>query len=682
MTQGRRAADRRRQRAGGDDDDDGEELGTTPGALPVVPHDDYVEVDDESRTGMPLLSADESAEGDDGPDDGPDAETAARSSSPPARVASRAGAPRGQVVDEELPDAEKSFARELKRRPQGKDNTRSVMRPEVTEVKALKARRTRLGGQLVVVAYDGVAQGAAAGGADLVFPISVYPALIGRTESADIAVGEPTVSVRHAEIGYDPDDGTFSIADLGSTSGTLKNGVVVDGRVPLELGDVIAVGKTELRFKRADAAPGKRPPPAPTEAELKSDKSDVVVEATERLPERTSPAQKAAREAERRADDMALQQRRAAVRRKALLVIGASVVLLSSVAVITLVYRSAFSDAAPAQIRHQVSVLLAEAKKHLHEGDVDGAHARVETVLGLDPDNLEGQSLDRVITTERSARDALQLALRLGDEDRDDEALAALLRIADTSVFARDRDRLHESLASRALVRSLRIVENFLEQGRMKEALALATAHVKRFPDDEGGKALLARVQAAQVDAPKNPGLSPARAAFADGRLDEARAIARAAGFVGYAADVDRFEAALKDGQAALLRFDGQKARGPLDDAFRLLSSLGAGTQSPQFQAVKKPYVDALFLTGTEKLENGDRCGAARDLYRAARVSPDDNRLQPELAKLSSLADQGLQKARGAKSQDPERSAAIAREHLCLAKSGSNTYDELNALSR
>ncbi len=679
MTQGRRAADRRRERA--DDEHDEElELGTTPGAVPVVPHDDYEEVDDESkmgsRAGLPLLSADASAEG----EIEPASQSGARRPRPPDRVSSRAGgAPRGQIVDEELPDlpdAEKSFARELKRRPQKRDDTRSLARPEVTEVKTPKGRRPKRGGQFVVVGFDGVPQGSAAGAEDIVLDIGVFPALLGRSAKADVVVAEPTVSLRHAEIGYDPDEATFTIADLGSSSGTLRNGVVVDGRAPLEVGDVIAVGKVELRFRRKDAPPVEKAPPEPEPS------PDVVVESTERLPERTSPSARAAREAERRAEEEALRRRRAAVRRRALLVIGASFLILSSVAVVTLVYRSAFSDTAPAQIRHQVSVLLAEAKKLLHEGDVDAAHARVETVLGLDPENGEGQSLDRVITTERSARDALQLALRLGDEDRDDEALAALARIADTSVFARDRDRLHASLASRALVRSLRIVENFLEQGRMKEALEWATAHVKRFPDDEGGKKLLARVQAAQVDAPKNPGLAPARAAFSDGRLDDAKNIAIAAGYAGYAADVDRFEAALNDGKAALSRFDGQKARGPLDDAFRLLSSLGAQPSSPQFQAVKKPYVDALFLTGTEKLEAGDRCGAARDLYRADRVMPGDTRLQPELAKLAALADQGLQKARGAKSQDPERSQALAREHLCLAKSGSGTYDELSALAR
>ena len=120
MTGGRRAADRRRQRGGGHDGDgdgEGEDPGTTPGAAPVVPHDNYVEVDDASRVdGMPLLSADNSAEG--------LAEASAvllrersQSRSRPRPAAAPAAAPagrqapslRGHVVDEEPADADKSF---------------------------------------------------------------------------------------------------------------------------------------------------------------------------------------------------------------------------------------------------------------------------------------------------------------------------------------------------------------------------------------------------------------------------------------------------------------------------------------------------------------------------------------------------------------------------------------------
>ncbi len=659
MVKGRRAADRRREREGGDEpfDDDN---GTTPQAAPAQPHDDYEEEDEPSVSRSdakkkPVSVADADVEQLADPSrhqprtDGP---------SQPRRTA--------RVVDEEPVDAEKSFARELKRKP--RENTKAREGLEVTEVKETRTKKPRHGGKFVVLNVDG-----AAPAEPTEMAIAVYPALLGRSASADIVCKDPFVSLRHAEIGWD--DQGFSIADLGSGSGVVVNGVVADGRVGLKTGDVVQLGKTELRFFVAERAPMPRPEPAPEpEPEV------PALEGTERLPLRPEKTATNIRVARETAAQIAAKRRRE-VRRKAALVIAICAGVAAAVVIVNVAYREAFSDDAPAQIRLQVSALLGEAKEKLLQGDVDGAHARVGTVLALDANNDEGKSLERTVLTEMQARDALQLALRMGDEDRDDEALAALARIADSSVFVKDRDRLKTSLAERALVRSLRAVESMLEAGKIDEALARAALHVKRFPDDEGGKALLARVEAARQSAPRDTALFPARAAFADGKVDEARAIAAAAGYVGYVKELDRFQKALDDGKAALSRLDGSGARGPLDEAFRLLGSLGARASSPIFAQVQKPYADALYLSGTEKLENGDGCGAARDLFKADRVTPGDNRLQIELQRLATRAEQGLQKARGAKQQDRDRARSIARENLCFAPSGSKIYDELKELS-
>jgi hypothetical protein len=669
MSKGRRAADRRRERGGqpGPDDDPG----TTPGA---VPHDDYVEVDDGSSPGAigPRQAAADRERFDDLPEASAvpiPTRSMASSSVSAAAAGARPTASRGPIVDEDPIDVDHSFARELKRRPDARA-TRSVAAPDLTEIRAPKTpKRPRIGGALVVLHSEGEpAVGA-------VLSIAVVPALLGRSRDADLRLLDPTVSLRHAELDWDPDASVFFLTDVGSSSGTLRNGELVDGRVALSVGDVIAVGKTELRLQRAEAPPAAKPPPPPPAPA-------VVTEPTERLAEKTSPLEKAAREADRRTREEEALRRRLRVRRRALFVIATCLALFGGAVVVEQVSTVFFGDTAPGQIRHQVAMLLSEAHQRLQSGEVDEAATRVETILGLDPNNDEAQSLDRVVATEKSARDALQLALRLGDEDRDEEALAALARIADTSIFAKDRERLRQSLAGRALVRSLRAVERWLEEGRIDDAVQRAREHTSRFPADPGGRALLERALAAKAGAPRDPGLLPARAAFADGRIDDARRIAQQAGYAGFVGELDRFERALLDGKAALTRFDGSAARGPLDEAFRLLGSLGASSSSPVFATVQKPYTDALYLSGTEKLEAGDRCGAARDLFRASRASPRDTRIATELRSLQALADQGLQKARGARSEDPQRAASIARSHLCLAPTGSRLYDELAAIAR
>ncbi|MBM4280995.1 MAG: FHA domain-containing protein [Deltaproteobacteria bacterium] len=688
MTTGRRAADRRRERESGDGagalDDDGP--GTTPGARPASPHDDYVEVDDEaSRLDTSLLASADVVELDD--------ESAhARSGSQPRRgaghppPASRGAAlPTPQAAPrpgDDVVDAERSFARELKRRP--RHDTAAQVKLEVTAIKERKARRVRRGGRLVVVAVDG-----APPPAPVELSIAVDPALLGRAGDADLRLDDKAVSRRHAELswrdpeGADDDDGDvgFFVVDLGSSSGTLRNGLPVEGRVRLDHGDMLGVGKTELRFLRADAAPMPRPEPEPTTASAPSAPEQTSTQVRVARRAAADAEREAQREARRRADAEAAALRER-VRRRAGWVIAACAALGVVTVAGRLVHGAVLSDEAPAQVRLQVATLSAEAREHLLRGDIDGAALRVGSWLALVPDDAEGQSLDRVVRTEQRARDALQLALRMGDEDRDDEALEALLRIADSSVFGRDRDRLRGALAERALVRSLRIVEGLLDQGRVDEALARVEQHLARFPDDKTGQALIARVRAAKESAPKDPGLTPARAAFAAGRLDDARRLATAAGYAGYARDVERFERAFADGKASLSRYDGAAARGPLDDAFRLLGSLGASASSPIFASVQRPFADALYLSGTEKLEQGDGCGGARDLLKALRVLPDDPRWRGAQDQLAARAEQGLTLARGARPEDPERARTLARQALCFAPTGTKTWDELQALSR
>ncbi len=71
---------------------------------------------------------------------------------------------------------------------------------------------------------------------------------VGRTTSADVPLQDDMVSRRHAEIFAH--DGTFWVADLGSTNVTLLNGHPV-GAAPQRLapGDVVKVGRSELVYE-------------------------------------------------------------------------------------------------------------------------------------------------------------------------------------------------------------------------------------------------------------------------------------------------------------------------------------------------------------------------------------------------------------------------------------------------
>ena len=72
-------------------------------------------------------------------------------------------------------------------------------------------------------------------------------ALVGR-DSRQIPLSDQTVSRRHAELIPALDDSDWILKDLGSANGSYINGVRVDNRKPLKLGDQIRVGRTLLVF--------------------------------------------------------------------------------------------------------------------------------------------------------------------------------------------------------------------------------------------------------------------------------------------------------------------------------------------------------------------------------------------------------------------------------------------------
>jgi pSer/pThr/pTyr-binding forkhead associated (FHA) protein len=71
---------------------------------------------------------------------------------------------------------------------------------------------------------------------------------MGRDAGNDIALPDEAASARHATI--EVHDGEWFIEDLGSTNGTLVNGVRIERRERVRPGDEIAIGRIALRLER------------------------------------------------------------------------------------------------------------------------------------------------------------------------------------------------------------------------------------------------------------------------------------------------------------------------------------------------------------------------------------------------------------------------------------------------
>lgn len=73
---------------------------------------------------------------------------------------------------------------------------------------------------------------------------------IGRSnEGNDVIIDDPWVSRHHFQIVQD-DDGSFRLADFGSTNGTYINGQRVSGEVELDENDIVRVGNTIIPWKQ------------------------------------------------------------------------------------------------------------------------------------------------------------------------------------------------------------------------------------------------------------------------------------------------------------------------------------------------------------------------------------------------------------------------------------------------
>ncbi len=77
--------------------------------------------------------------------------------------------------------------------------------------------------------------------------VNSAPVSIGRLPECTIAVNDSNISRRHAEVRA----GTtaYVVVDLGSTNGTMINGIKIAGEQRLRDGDIISVGSTHLRFE-------------------------------------------------------------------------------------------------------------------------------------------------------------------------------------------------------------------------------------------------------------------------------------------------------------------------------------------------------------------------------------------------------------------------------------------------
>jgi pSer/pThr/pTyr-binding forkhead associated (FHA) protein len=116
-----------------------------------------------------------------------------------------------------------------------------VVRALLRDIRAAARDPAGALGRLVVVASAGLpATGS-------VFPLDALTTL-GRDLGSSVVLDDRFASARHAVLTFRGRG--WYVEDLGSTNGTLVNGVPIAGALPLGFGDELQIGDTRMRLER------------------------------------------------------------------------------------------------------------------------------------------------------------------------------------------------------------------------------------------------------------------------------------------------------------------------------------------------------------------------------------------------------------------------------------------------
>jgi pSer/pThr/pTyr-binding forkhead associated (FHA) protein len=113
------------------------------------------------------------------------------------------------------------------------------------------------------------------------YPIAIKTVTIGRAQGCDIRLADNYVSNKHCQVVFR--GGHFTVIDLGSLNKTKVNGTKYVQKNLLD-GDILRVGKTELKFKWSEAdqaAYNAQVKVSPVEADILVPENDAGVKAGE-----------------------------------------------------------------------------------------------------------------------------------------------------------------------------------------------------------------------------------------------------------------------------------------------------------------------------------------------------------------------------------------------------------------
>jgi pSer/pThr/pTyr-binding forkhead associated (FHA) protein len=559
------------------------------------------------------------------------------------------------------------------------DGTQEGRRHDVTAFQDLPDLGERNLGKVKIIKGEGAGE---------TIELHTSPAFVGRDDECAITLADATVSRQHLEFYFEEDDGQWVAEDMGSGSGSLIGGKPIELPTPIRHGDVITVGRTELRFFYAEGRPEQAPESEVQAIPEKTSAGRTAVTKARTLVGKPKKALPSFRRKKTEAKSTEIKEKRSAlpwiVAGVALLAIGALVT--GSWMGVQWVQKRTATD--PKILQNQVRSLIDDAHRLIADRQLQDAEARAQTILALEKDNVEVQSILRTIRTEGEAEVALANARALLKKGDLEGAQNMLGRIPKSSIFSDDAHGLKSRIDERVRKNRLQALEKQVEAKEYDAAEAALAAFLVDYPNDVAALALQEKMAAMRnAKAPTHPSVIEARKLFATGQVDRARAVIEMHANKGvpqakrYLTDLERFDTARNAGRAALKAQKGGSASGAFQEAYSLIPPLGGGNGGAVQRRLGLDYGNALYLKGMKQKGSGDKCGAAKSLWRAKQVSPKDAKIKAQTRAFAIEARAAIDTARAKSASDPGAAKAMAQKARCLVQASSPEGRQLRLLA-
>ena len=513
--------------------------------------------------------------------------------------------------------------------------------------------------------------------ADQKYELKNYPSHLGRANTAcHINLTDTAVSHTHLIFDYIEMTGRWTVCpSADAPDGALLNSVRIQEIKNLSHGDVIRIGRSELRFFYRSGAPQKQEifsqdmaDDEPTMSSLRSLTGRFfgsANEGTSSFPE---------------AEQTSLGKQK---KQRQTLGLVALAVLLCAVGGYVIWMKASTSNRLLNEA--QVMALLEEAITNVEEKDIVGAATKIESLLPWVEEIPELKSFQRILISEQESQTHFAAARVKYSNGKIAEMESLLTKIPHSSIFADDRDALRADTQEKQAVIRIEKIETLIQKRNFTEAISEIKSYRTLWAENEKIESLMRKIENQKGKSPPDS----ERMRQSRGLLRQGSHLAALKVFDGQTMsalerglqkELLRFKDALAMGRQALKSKSGSKALKAFSSVKMLYARISRSDEPTAFtRSLTQNLANAHFLLGASSYAKS-HCKGASHFRQAYALVPDDLKTQQRLERMRLEADQIYREAKAASKLNPKVAHEKAAAALCLVPKDSALYRSLKSL--